>query len=152
MRRTQFAKLCSRLMLTVLIAATAYGSTGCGTQNNPPETTAESEVNAQTVEKSVLGNGKIQFDFSVIDSGGNEASFEIHTDKTIVGDALTELELIAGDEGQYGLYVTTVNGITLDFDKDGMYWAFYINGEYGMSGVDVTEIENGASYAFKAEK
>ena len=29
---------------------------------------------------------------------------------------------------------------------------FYIGGEYGMTGVDVTEITAGSSYAFKVEK
>ena len=69
-----------------------------------------------------------------------------------VGAALQELELIDGEEGQYGLYVTTVNGITVDYDKDGMYWAFYVNDEYAQTGVDATEIKEGDSYALKAEK
>ena len=45
----------------------------------------------------------------------------------------------------------TVNGITLDYDKDGKYWAFYVDGEYATSGVDSTPITDGASYALKAE-
>ena len=57
-----------------------------------------------------------------------------------------------GEDGQYGLYVKTVNGITADYDVDGTYWAFYINGEYAMSGVDVTDIAAGSTYAFKVEK
>lgn len=76
----------------------------------------------------------------------------IHTDKTLVGEALQELELIAGDEGDFGLYVKTVDGITADYDKDGVYWAFYENGEYAMQGVDQTEITEGAAYSFKIEK
>jgi hypothetical protein len=68
-----------------------------------------------------------------------------------VGEALLDEKLIAGEEGPYGLYVKTVNGITLDYDKDGYYWSFYIDGEYGLTGVDQTEITNGAAYAFKAE-
>ena len=77
--------------------------------------------------------------------------FEIHTDKKIVGEALLELNLIDGEQGDYGLYVKTVNGITVDFDKDGKYWAFYVGGEYAMSGVDSTEITAGSTYAFKVE-
>lgn len=42
--------------------------------------------------------------------------------------------------------------MTLDYDTDGAYWAFYINGEYAMTGVDATSIEAGASYTLKAEK
>ena len=35
---------------------------------------------------------------------------------------LLSLDLIAGDEGEYGLYVKTVNGITADYETDGMYF------------------------------
>ena len=65
--------------------------------------------------------------------------------------ALVENGLIAGDDSEYGLYVKTVNGITLDYDKDGKYWAFYENGNYATSGVDQTEIVNGTVYSFKPE-
>ena len=46
--------------------------------------------------------------------------------------------------------VDTVNGITLDYNKDGMYWSFYINGEYAMTGVDATPVEANATYSFVA--
>ena len=36
-------------------------------------------------------------------------------------------------------------------DKDGKYWAFYVNGEYASAGVDATDITEGATYAFKVE-
>ena len=70
----------------------------------------------------------------------------------MVGDALTELNLISGDEGDYGLYVKTVNGITADYDTDGSYWAFYVNNEYAQTGVDLTPITEGDYYSFKIEK
>lgn len=41
--------------------------------------------------------------------------------------------------------------MTLDYDADGAYWAFYINGEYASTGVDSTNIEAGATYTLKAE-
>ena len=85
------------------------------------------------------------------DKDGNETQFEIHTDKETVGEALQELNLIDGEEGEYGLFVKTVNGITADYDADGVYWAFYVNGEYAASGVDVTQITEGDSYALKVE-
>ena len=68
-----------------------------------------------------------------------------------MGEALIEEELIAGEEGPYGLYVKTVNGITLDYDKDGKYWSFYVGEDYAITGVDQTEITDGAVYSFKAE-
>ena len=73
-------------------------------------------------------------------------TFTVKTDKDTVGAALMEHGLIAGDEGPYGLYVKKVNGMTADYDTDQHYWAFYMNGEISMTGVDVTEITEGASY------
>ena len=73
-------------------------------------------------------------------------TFTVHTDKDTVGAALLEHGLIAGDQGDYGLYVKVVNGIIADYDVDQSYWAFYINGEYAMTGVDATEITEGATY------
>ena len=75
-------------------------------------------------------------------------TFTIHTDKDTVGAALLEHELIAGEESAYGLYIKVVNGITADYDVDQSYWAFYVNGEYAMSGADMTEIDEGATYQF----
>ena len=78
--------------------------------------------------------------------GESAVTFTIHTDKSTVGEALFEHELIAGDQGQYGLYIKTVNGILADYDVDQSYWDFYVNGEYALSGVDTTEIDETAKY------
>jgi len=86
-----------------------------------------------------------------IDKEGNETNFVINTDKKTVGDALSELNMIDGDMGAYGLYVKTVNDITVDFDKDGKYWAFYVDGEYATKGVENTDITPGATYSFRVE-
>ena len=69
-----------------------------------------------------------------------------------VGAALLKLGVIAGEDSDYGLYVKTVNGETADYDKDGAYWAFYVNGEYAMTGVDYTAPEAGTTYGFHVEK
>ena len=69
----------------------------------------------------------------------------------VMAEALLAEGLIDGEDSDYGLYITTVNGITLDWEKDGKYWAFYINGEYAMTGVDATNAEDGAVYTFKPE-
>ncbi len=79
-------------------------------------------------------------------------TFTIKTDKKTVGEALVENDLIAGDEGAYGLYVKKVNGITADYDIDQSYWAFYINGEMAMTGVDMTDIDENATYRLEYTK
>ena len=81
-----------------------------------------------------------------------QVTFTIKTDKDTVGAALLEHSLIAGEEGAYGLYVKQVNGITADYDVDQTYWSFYINGEYAMTGVDTTEITEGATYRLEYTK
>ena len=151
----------SFILCMVLIVAMALSTTGCNgsMEKNPPSgTTAAAETDKDTdtgshasSESTVLGEGNTIFSFTVVDKDGVETLFEIHTDKEIVGEALTELELISGDEGDYGLYVKTVNGITVDYDTDGKYWAFYINDEYASTGVDSTPIAEGESYSFKVE-
>ena len=117
--------------------------------NNEPAPNPESGKTDISVTK--LGEGENVFEFTVADADGTETAFEISTDKEFVGDALKEHNLIDGEDGQFGMYVKTVNGITYDFNKDGKYWAFYINGEYATSGVDKTTITKGDSYMFKAE-
>ncbi len=119
---------------------------GGGTQADGSQTGTDVETEPQQ-----LGEGATQFNFTVADKDGKETVFEIHTDKQIVGDALSELGLIEGEESEYGLFVKTVNGITADYDKDGVYWAFYINGEYASTGVDSTAITEGDSYSFRVE-
>ena len=145
-------KTLSFILCSVLIVAMALITTGCSDNANGKNSSSKESQTASPEKVLVLGQGHTMFEFSVVDKKGNETFFEIHTDKTIVGEALQELDLIQGEDGQYGLYVKTVGGITADYDKDGMYWAFYVNGEYAMSGVDTTEIKEGEQYSFKIEK
>jgi hypothetical protein len=79
-------------------------------------------------------------------------TFTIKTDKDTVGAALQEHELIQGEEGQFGMYIKSVNGIVADYDEDQTYWAFYVNGEYALTGVDTTEITEGATYQLERTK
>lgn len=120
-------------------------------EDTQAEEQATEQTDAQT-DATVLGEGQTVFTFNVTDADGNETNFEIHTDKETVGDALLELDLIAGEDSEYGLYVKTVNGITADYDKDQTYWAFYVNGEYAQTGVDSTNVTAGDTYSFKVEK
>lgn len=143
-------KTMSFILCMVLIVPMAPSITGCnGSQKNESPQNASQESTSPDV--TVLGEGNISFAFTVVDLEGNTTAFEIHTDKDTVGSALLELGLIDGDDSEYGLFVKTVNNITVDYDKDGKYWAFYVDGEYATSGVDTTPITAGASYSFKAE-
>ena len=97
-----------------------------------------------------LGEGNTDFTLTV-KAGEESINFSISTDKKTVGEALIELGLVEGEEGTYGLYILKVNGILADYNVDQTYWAFYINGEYAMTGVDSTDIVNGAAYTLSRE-
>ena len=152
MQKTTLKKALSLLIAVVLIAAMALLATGC--DGNNPSTDTSSTAPTSSVEATnatTLGEGATSFDFVVEGVDGKQKNFVIKTDKTTVGEALLELELIEGEDSQYGLYVKTVDGTTLDYDKDGKYWAFYVNGQYAAAGVDTTKIAAGETYMFKAE-
>lgn len=154
MQENRFKRALVLYLCMMFIMAAALVTGGCsgnaGKETVSETTVVSSEQSAETVK--VLGEENKQFNFSVVDQDGNESRFEIHTDEETVGAALLKLELIAGDEGPYGLYVKTVNGMTADYDKDKLYWAFYVNDEYSTSGVDQTEIKEGEVYSFRIAK
>lgn len=170
MQRKTRNTMLSRILCMMLIVAMALFTVGCKkTEQETPDgqnakITAPTEANQEDVsaegaeggdaasDVTVLGEGKVAFNFSVVDKDGNETKFEIHTDKTTVGDALFEHALIEGEESEYGLYVKKVNGILADYDVDQTYWGFYVNGEYAMSGVDTTNIDAGMNYSLKVSK
>ena len=136
MKKTQQKRLLSLFLCLVLIAATVLMTTACWDKKTNDDENAEPR----------------SFTFIVVDENGKEETFSITTKKKMVGAALLAEGLIQGDEGAYGLYVKKVNGILAEYETTGTYWAFYVNGEYALTGVDKTEVVEGATYSFKVEK
>lgn len=145
-KKFNFKKLCSLCLCILLVAAIAMFTTACTKSNETPDTGTVTE------NMGAYGQGETAFTFVVGDKEGKEYYYSIETDKKTVGEALVELGLIDGEEGPYGLYVKTVKDITLDYDTDGMYWAFYIGEEMAATGADMTDITDGATYRFVATK
>ena len=137
MKNVMKSKVVLSVISLMLIVAMAFSFSACGNDGNTNNDDAK-------VQKS--------FVFKVVDLDGSEKSFDIKTDAKTVGEALLAEKLIAGEVGDYGLMVDTVNGIKYDYNADGAYWAFYVNGEYAMSGVDTTDIVDGTTYSFVATK
>lgn len=149
MKKTNFKSILSFIVCMVLIAAMALTTIGCNDKSTSSE---PADKILDETDITELGDGHTQVSFTVVDPEGKESHFVIYTNKTILADALLEHDLIAGEESAYGLYVKTVNGITLDYEKDGKYWALYVDGKYANQGVDKTEISDVSKYYFKAEK
>ncbi len=92
--------------------------------------------------------GAKTFTVEVVDDEQKSTTYTGHTDEAYLRQALEELEdfELKGEEGDYGLYVQTVNGVTADYNTDGAYWSFYVNGEICMYGVDTQPVEDGDAF------
>ena len=147
MTKHSMKKMLRAFVCMVLIAAMALACMGCAKKEEP-----KAEAPAVSGGVQELGEGAKTFAFQVQDMEGNKQEFLIHTDADTVGAALVELELIQGEPGPYGMYVKQVCGITAVYEEDGTYWAFYENGEYAMTGVDLTEINPDTVYSLVKTK
>ena len=137
-----FIKL-SALLLVISVLCFVFVS--CGDAEDKTD-------DAEHTEDTTIGQGATEFTFEVEHLNGKVVTFTVKTDKEILSDALLENNLISGEEGQFGLYVKTVDGVTYDYKADGVYWALYVDGDYATSGVDSQSVENGHTYKFKAEQ
>lgn len=125
----------------------------CGGNESGPQGTTETPPQTQDIfALSEIGTGEKSFTFEVHTEDGSVKTITVNTDKSTVGEALLEYAIIDGEQGDYGLYVKSVNGIVADYETNGAYWAFYINGNYASSGVDLTEINENDIYSFRYEK
>lgn len=82
--------------------------------------------------------------------GSTEASntATIATDEEYLRGALEQEDSgisISGSESEYGLFVTTVDGVTADDSKQ-QWWCFTKGGEMLNTGVDSTPIADGDTY------
>lgn len=70
---------------------------------------------------------------------------EIKTDAEFLGEALKEEGIIAGEEGQYGLFITSVDSIKADDSKQ-QWWCITKGGADVMTGADSTPIADGDTF------
>ena len=154
----KLSKPFAKILTILLSAAVAVSFASCSSSGNTSSAASTAESSALSEQSSAdssapveIGEGETAFAFEVVLDDGTTTYYNVHTDETTVGAALLGVSLIEGEDSEYGLYVKTVDGITKDYDKDGQYWAFYIDGEYASTGVDSTDIVPGSTYTFKVE-
>ncbi len=114
----------SLFFLAVLIAAMAL-CTGCA------------DAQTQPGEKTIT--------VDIVFADGTTTTETITTDAEYLRGALEEKSLIAGDESEYGLFVKTVAGVTID-ESNQEWWCFTRGGETLFSGVDTTPIADGDKF------
>ena len=83
----------------------------------------------------------------VIHGDDTTKSFPIRTDAETLRQACEEQKLIAGKEGEYGLYVLTVDGETAD-ESIQQWWCITKGEAEHFYGVDETMIQDGEQYEF----
>lgn len=92
--------------------------------------------------------GAKSYTFTVVDAEGGETVHKLSTDEEFLGAALQNEGLIEGEEGEFGLFVKTVGGITAN-EAEQEWWALYVGDEMAQSGVDTTPVEDGGEYSFR---
>ncbi len=84
---------------------------------------------------------------TVVHADETEKIFTYQTDAEYLGEVLVNEGLVKGEEGEYGLYITEVDGEKAVFEEDGSYWALYEGEEYANQSADQTPIADGASFS-----
>jgi hypothetical protein len=92
----------------------------------------------------------------VVDDKGETRTYKEKTDAQYLSQLMDEMKAdgdfaYEGSTSEYGLYITSINDITPDYEKDGAYWSIYVNGEYGQYGADQQPVADGDTYRFAYE-
>ena len=116
-------------LIAVFVLVVVLAAAGLLYMKFKPGTTAgEKEI---TVKVSALENG--------------EESFTYQTDAEYLGEVLTANKLIEGESGQYGLFITTANGVKADDSKQ-QWWCITKGGEQVNTSADQTPIQDGDQF------
>ena len=118
------------LVLALLLVVACFA--GCAAKNSDDNTDGSSAVDVVTVSITVD-----------IVKDGKTKTFNIETDEKYLAKALADEGIIEYNEG--GLY-TTIDGITADFNKDGVWWRVTKSGEMTMKGINDLALKDGDKY------
>ncbi len=123
-----FKKLAGRVIALAAVCVLAFGLTACG--SNKKKVTIE-----------------------VTDNTGNTSTYNVKTDAEYLIYAIEDAKglTIDGEENEWGYYLTTVNGVEANYDVDASYWSIYVNGEYGMYGIDQQPVNDGDTFSLVYE-
>jgi flagellar basal body-associated protein FliL len=92
--------------------------------------------------------GSKSITIEVIDNEEQSTVYDVKTDAEYLRQAMEEsdMEFSGTESEEYGMMVDTINGLTADYNTDGAYWAFYVDGEYCSYGIDTQPVEDGQEY------
>ena len=99
------------------------------------------------VNRPQANGGAKAITVEVVHGDGTTKRFPIRTDAETLRQACEEQKLIAGQEGEFGLYILTVDGETADESLQ-QWWRITKGGAEHFYGVDETLIQDGEQYEF----
>lgn len=95
--------------------------------------------------KKDTSQGSKNITVEVVHRDASTKTFEYDTDREYLGEVLADEALVAGEEGAYGLFITTVDGETAD-DANKEWWRITKDGEQLNTSADQTPIADGEKY------
>ncbi len=93
--------------------------------------------------KTTEGSKKIVVEVVIPEKENKE--YTIKTDAEYLGQALNEIDIVKGTQGDYGLLITEVAGRVIDESKQ-EWWCITKGGEDVFTGADMTPIADGEHY------
>ena len=153
---------------SLTLAACLLAACGSSASSAAPESASSEVVSSEVVSSEVVSSeaasseavsgaesseAAAEATFTVVDADGNSTEIALSiTEGEKLSDALAAAGVISEEEAAAG-FVTTVNGITADYNADGAWWCLTdAAGEMTTVGVADIELHNGDSYAFTYTK
>lgn len=95
------------------------------------------------IPKGAVGNKEITV--TVVHADKSSKNFIYQTEEAYLGAVLKENGLVEGDEGQYGMFITSADQEMADASKQ-QWWCLTKQGEQVNTSADQTPIEDGDSF------
>lgn len=95
--------------------------------------------------KDPVSEGAKSITVEVVHGDDTSKTFEYHTDREYLGEVFTDEDLVAGEEGAYGLFIQSVDGETAD-ESNQEWWCITKDQEKLNTSADQTPIADGDKY------
>lgn len=150
--------IASLTLAACLLAACGNSASSAASESVSSEAVSSEVVSSEAVSSEAASGEEsseaaAEATFTVVDADGNSTEIALSiTEGEKLSDALAAAGVISEEEAAAG-FVTTVNGVTADYDADGAWWCLTdAAGEMTTVGVADIELHNGDSYAFTYTK
>ena len=155
--------IASLTLAACLLAACGNSASSAASESVSSEAVSSEVVSSEAVSSEAASSEAVSGEesseaaaeatFTVVDADGNSTEIALSiTEGEKLSDALVADGVISKEEAAAG-FVTTVNGVTADYDADGAWWCLTdAAGEMTTVGVADIELHNGDSYAFTYTK